>query len=177
VLADPNRFAASEAVPAEPNPAATAEQSLRDAVPFATSAIAYDPATHAGVVLLAQGSGLDLTSALRLEQGLRARQKLEGTEVVPPLQPLPPIAVTLAAHAPPALGPNLALDAWAVKRWQVAKATATVCGRGQDAHVRTALETALAASLAPAKVETTAGTHDVCRAAAGRGLRIILTPG
>ncbi len=137
VIGDPERFAAEHAAAAAaaPDPAIAVVEGLREAVPFPARAIAYDAEARRGVVALSPGSGLDLSGMMALEQGLRRRDGLDGTIVIPPVQPLPPVAVTLAAGTPPVFGPTLGSDLWALQRWEAQSVSATFCGLG-DAALR-----------------------------------------
>ena len=177
VLGDPERFAAEQttAAPAAPDLDTAALQALRDAVPFPTQALAYDPNGHRGVVLLGPDSGLDLTSALALEKGLRSRDGLDQTIVIPPTGPLAPVRVTLSGKSPPTLGPTLATDAWALRRWNATSVSATFCGLGTKSAQAAAVATALSAALAPLTVKITHGSWRDCRVLSGAARGALLS--
>ena len=163
VLGDPDRFAAERAAAAPPpDPAASAVQALRDAVPFPTQSLAYDSAAHQGVVLLGAKSGLNLMAAQKLEQGLRTRDGLGATLVVPPIQPLAPVEVAFPGKAAPRFGPTLAIDAWALQRWRAQQVVATVCGRLARRR-REAVTTALETAIAPTAVQLRRGSRADCK--------------
>ncbi|HWA61279.1 MAG TPA: DUF389 domain-containing protein [Caulobacteraceae bacterium] len=144
VLADPKALAQARTA-AEPPRDAGAEviQELKAATPFPAEAIGYDPAAGRGFVVLAAAAGLDLPSAMALESGLRARQGLDRTEVLPPLQALPPVPVTWNDDGQPGLGPALAADLWALERWRAQSVSLRLCGVAGTArtHAATALAT------------------------------------
>jgi uncharacterized hydrophobic protein (TIGR00271 family) len=175
VLADPDRFAADQAQPAAPpDPVATAVQALHAAVPFPAQSIAYDPGTRQGIVLLGPSSGLDIATALKLEQGLRAREGLDRTMVIPPVQPLAPVPVTTSAGKPPAFGSNLPAEVWALQRWGVQQVVATLCGAGRR---QKALEPAIVDALKPIAAEVSRGSGAQCAGDATPKPFIVLTPG
>jgi uncharacterized hydrophobic protein (TIGR00271 family) len=121
VLADPSRLEPGAAPP----PAPDLSQQLRAAVPFPADLVAVDPGSRRGIVLLSADAQLDLAAAKQLEDGLRREHG--KVMVIPPLQPLPPLALTAKADAvsEPAA---LAIQAWALQRWRVPAVTAQVCG-------------------------------------------------
>lgn len=176
VLADPTKLVAptAPAAPA-PDPVQAAIQDLRDALPFPAESIAYDPANHRGLVVLGPASGLDLATAMKLEQGLRSRDDLGGTEVLPPLQPLPAVTITRSRDAPPAFGPTLATDLWALSRWRVGGVVATICGVSARDLERPPLAPALAAALRPLDARIERGETAAC-ARSGRGAHMLLAP-
>ncbi|HEV2362900.1 MAG TPA: DUF389 domain-containing protein [Caulobacteraceae bacterium] len=175
VLANPERFVSEEkTAPAAPDPIALAAQALKDAVPFATTALAYDPDAHRGVVLLAADSGLGLGPAMKLEQGLRARPGLEGTLVVPPVQPLVPVPITFANGRAPAFGAALAADSWALARWQ-ARPVATFCGLGRRGARLAAAEKALGAAMGSQSVAIETGGWRACHGAGMTGPFLLLS--
>jgi hypothetical protein len=165
VIGDPARFATehAETSASPPDPTITVVRSLRAAVPFPARAVAYDAKMRRGVVALAPGSGLDLAAMMALEQGLRGREGLDGTIVIPPVQPLPPIVVILSRTASPAFGPMLASDTWALQRWDTQSASAILCGLAGRRRERDSVAKGLAAALAPITVTTTAGSWRDCR--------------
>jgi hypothetical protein len=179
VLADPQKFVAEERAPAQPpDPSAVALHDLHDALPFPARAVAYDPDNHRAVVLLEPGSGLDLPAAMSLEKGLQARPGLDGTIVMPPVTPLPPIAITSARGAPPQFGPNLAMDAWALQRWGVGSVAAVVCGlSSRDFRLAEGdLEDALKAGLSGPAVVAAAGDRNACAGQAAAPPFVLLHP-
>jgi hypothetical protein len=177
VLGDPERFAAEQttAATAAPDPDAAPLQLLRDAVPFPTQALAYDPSGHRGVVLLRADSGIDLAAAMALENGLRSRDGLEQTIVIPPMGPLAPVRVTLPGRSPPTLGSTLATDAWALRRWNATSVTATFCDLVTKTAQGEAVATALDTALAPLTVKVIHGSWRDCRALAGAAPGALLT--
>lgn len=176
VLGDPERYAAEHpsAAPAPPNPAVSALQKLREAVPFPTQALAYDPANHRGVVVLGSDTSLDLAAAMALENGLRSREGLDRTIVIPPAQALAPISVTTAGKGAPTLGPTLATDVWALNRWNAPGVTARFCGFGTNGSRGKAVSTAIGAILAPVAVKSTRGSPRECRDLAGKTSAVLL---
>lgn len=181
VLADPSKFnqpAASPATAALPRPSQSEilSQSLRDAVPFTTEALAYDADTHRGLVVLGDKSGIDLTAAMKLEQGLRQRHGLSGTIVLPPVQPLPHIAVSLSKSDPPAFGPELALDSWALSRWSVHSAGVMICGlRSRDRRRKLVLD-GLKSALETTEVTLLPSAGSACLRTRARAPYLTLTP-
>lgn len=176
VLAEPSRFVQPAAAPAPPDPVTLAVQALRAAVPFPAASIGYDSAARRGLVLLGSSSGLDLRAAFSMEQGLRARPGLEGTEVLPPAQTLPAVPVALSAGAPPKFGPELALDLWALRRWRAARVDARLCGVSSRDRRRPQILAAAADALKPAGAEAAPGDARDC-AGSGLGPRLVLRPG
>ncbi len=132
VLAHPERLTQPVAAPtpnstrAAPDPAQQTVQSLRDAVPFATRTIAYDPTSGASVVMLAAQDGLDLHAARVLEARLRERDGLSEVTVVPPVRSLPPAPLTIVNKAP-VFGTELDDATWALERWQAVRVRASLC--------------------------------------------------
>jgi uncharacterized hydrophobic protein (TIGR00271 family) len=177
VLADPSKLVAAAPAAEAPDPVVAAVQSLKDAVPFPADSIAYDPAAHRGLVLLSPSSGLDLAAAAMLEQGLRGKAGLENTVVVPPLQALPPIAVTLSRKAPPAFGDALATDVWALQRWRSQGVAAAVCGLSRRDRRDAAVIAAAGAALKPLNAEVSIGDSARCAGKVGQGPWLQLTPG
>jgi len=177
VLADPSKLAPAAPEPETPDPVTAAVQSLHDAVPFPAVSIAYDPAAHGGVVLLNDASGLDLQAAAALEQGLRARTGLENTLVVPPLQPLAPVEVGLARGEPPAFGPDLPNEVWALQRWRAPSVSAILCGIAQRDRRRPAIVAATIAALKPLNAEVSQGGRADCRGHARPGPWLKLAAG
>jgi uncharacterized hydrophobic protein (TIGR00271 family) len=173
VLADPAQFVAAK--PADPDPIQAAAQSLHDAVPFPTDAIAYDPVAHGGVVLLRAGT-LDIPAAFELEYGLRAREGLGQTFVVPSLQPLPSTKVTFPEDQPPQLAPAFTANAWALKRWHAVQARVGVCGMSERDKRWSGLATAVSAALAPIAADVRAAARAECRNV-GDGVRLLTSPG
>jgi uncharacterized hydrophobic protein (TIGR00271 family) len=176
VLTDPERFAADqdqEQSPARPDPTAAAVQALRDAVPFPAQSIAYDPSTRQGFVLLDPASGLDIATSLKLEQGLRAREGLDQTVVVPPVQALAPVPVALAAGEPPQLASTAAADIWALQRWRAPQVVATFCGPRRR---QKEIEAVVVAALQPIPVQVTRGASATCGGATPTPF-ILLAPG
>lgn len=178
VLADPAKFApVPAAAPPEPDPTAVAVQALRDAVPFPTAALAYDPAARRGVVLLGPDSGLDLGGAMALEAGLRARAGLATTQVVPPLQPLPAVPLELAKDQPPSFGPELKVAAWTLGRWRAQGAAASLCGLPSRDKRRAAVEAAVVDALKPLPVAFSGAGAPPCPHGSGRHVSLLLSAG
>jgi uncharacterized hydrophobic protein (TIGR00271 family) len=172
VLADPAKYAATaEPSPPPPDPVATAIQTLRAAVPFQTKAIAYDPVLRRGVVVVGAASGLDLEGSMMLEQGLRSRPGLEATEVIPYLQPLPPVDVSFEGHAA-RLGKQSVVDFWALRRWGAQAADTRVCGVSARSR-RREIETASTDAAKPLSLK--ASKRLECPG--GGGAQIVLAPG
>lgn len=131
VLAHPERFAKPALTSPTSNqtavdPAQQTVQALRDAVPFATAAIAYDAATGSGLVLLAGQDAPGLHAARLLEAGLRARDGLASVAVVPPVASLAPIPLRIVDQTP-VFGAELDDAAWALTRWRVSKVRGCLC--------------------------------------------------
>ena len=177
VLAHPERLTQPVAVPTPtavpPDPAQETAKALHDAVPFATRAIAYDPASKASLVLLAAGDGLDLHAAHVLEVQLRARDGLSKVSVLPPVLPVPPAPLTIVNKAP-VLGTELDDATWALARWQVVRVRASLC------HVpramREPVRALLAGRLKDMVVAFESATRSACRARGATTPALVLVP-
>lgn len=176
VLANPAQFAAAPAKPEPaPDPATLAMSDLREAVPFATQALAYDPRTHAGVVMLEPGT-LDLNGAMQLETGLRRHDGLEHTIVVPSMQRLVPVSLALPKTDPPKFGAGLTLDLWALQRWRAHAVTARLCGLAPADRRRLTIETPLAKAMKPLVVKLAPARLAQCRRQGLAGVFLLLEP-
>lgn len=149
VMANPASLSAG---PAEHPHEADLAQDLREAIPFQLDAVALDASRGVPFAMLSPASGLDLAGALSLEQGLRGRSGLERSEVIPPVQALAPIGVTLSSDAAAVDGAFKA-QSWALSRWRAAAVRATLCGRARGRRASERIAQLLQQALSPASVE------------------------
>ena len=179
VLADPRKLKPVPAGPpgdqTAPDPTAPALASLRAAVPFADATVLYDKTAGTGVVILAPDSGLDLAGARALETGLRNRPGEDDAMVIPPVQALAPIPISVSRKAGLTLG---AYDQqrWALLRWRAPDIRATLC-RGGLRGVRTGvLQKALEQAFAPLPVSLSS-SRAACAGAALKPPFVVVAPG
>jgi uncharacterized hydrophobic protein (TIGR00271 family) len=165
VVADPRRLeprAAPAPGEASPDSSLDAAKALRAAVPFAGAVTSYDPSSNSGLVLLGANSGLDLAGARALEAALARTMAGSTVRVIPPLQPLPTVAIVVAKSAPATLGPT-DLQSWALSRWRAGAVEARIC-RGGRPGVRTRdVVAALKAAFAPLTVDMAPSSADCGR--------------
>lgn len=177
VLADPRKLAVTAPAPiSAPDPMQVASDALRDAVPFPTKALAYDPGRHRGVVLLDPSSGLDLVAAMTLENGLNAREGTKGAIVIPPLRPLSRVGLALPKGAPPTLDANLATDLWALRRWEVQDVTVAICGLSRRDRRWPQVRETITAALKPFDVTITSGDRATCGSPGPSKAWLVLAP-
>ncbi len=105
---------------------------------------------------------------------LRRRDGVENTIVIPPLQALPVIQVTLSDKAAPSFGRDLDSNLWALQRWNAPSVSATLCGIPRD-HARKAVAAALTPDLTSMPLKATAGSWRDCRSIGGTGPSVRLT--
>ncbi len=178
VLAHPERLSITTSNPATrpspTDPAAQTVQSLRDAVPFATQSIAYDPASETALVMLAARSGLALHTARVLEERLRARDGLAKVRVLPPVASLAPAPLTMIDKAP-VFGAELDDALWALTRWRAAAVSAHLCRAPRS--TREPVRALLAERLQDTVVTFDTPSRSACRTLGATAPALVLVPG
>ncbi len=122
--------------------------SIREAIPFRTTAVDIDADAQSVSVMAARTSGITLEGFREMEGLLYERFPDWIVRVVPPIQPLPDVSFATDASE---LGDDglatLETVVWALDRWEVGKVTVTgraaaTTGRATSANRRLALQRA-----------------------------------
>ena len=163
VLADPSQMRPTPASAPGAPPPHDAMADLRAAVPFIDTTV-LSTGSGVEIVRVGFGSGLDLTGARALEAGLRQRPAFPQVSVVPPLQPLAPIAVTGGDRRTAPTLKDASLQSWALQRWRAGSVVVGLCRVGSR-PTKSGLQPLLDAAFAPLPVRLEAANPAACTSA------------